>query len=594
MKATIPRLELSMEHLQKILEHARSEPLSEAEYDQLKGVLETLGYVTQLLEDKDTTLGRLRKILFGPSTEKKREVMKELRKDQAQESATAVGTGETAAEPGEKPAKSEPESEEKIPGHGRNGAQAYGGAQRVTVPHRHLKKGDRCPECHKGKLYGLATPGVLVRITAQAPLMATVYDLEKLRCNLCGEVYTAEAPEGVGGEKYDANSISMMALLRYGSGVPFYRLERLQSNLEIPLPASTQWEMVAKGAEKAEPAYRELIYQAAQGEVLYNDDTSMTILDLKEQTSIPPPALPVEMGAVATPTETKEKEIAEEGPGPERTGVWTSGIVSTRQGKKIALFFSGRKHAGENLRDLLKKREAELGPPIQMCDGADRNVAKDLQVILGNCILHGRRQFVDVAANFPEECSYVLEIFSELYKNDAFCREHVMSPEEGLAYHQTHSGPLMKRLQEWMEKQFQEHLVEPNSGLGKAIRYMQKRWSRLTLFLRQAAAPLDNNIVERTLKRAILHRKNSLFFKNENGAAVGDLFMSLIRTCELNGVNAFDYLKELQWHAELVTARPRDWQPWNYRDTLHSLQQEAAADMVLTIDPVPTMVAGSR
>jgi transposase len=117
-----------------------------------------------------------------------------------------------------------------------------------------------------------------------------------------------------------------------------------------------------------------------------------------------------------------------------------------------------------------------------------------------------------------------------------------MPPEERLAFHQAHSEPLMTGLKEWMEKQFAERKVEPNSGQGKAIRYMQNHWSKLTLFLREAGAPLDSNIVERTLKKAILHRKNSLFFKTENGAGVGDLFMSLIYTCELHGVNAFDYL----------------------------------------------------
>ncbi len=81
-------------------------------------------------------------------------------------------------------------------------------------------------------------------------------------------------------------------------------------------------------------------------------------------------------------------------------------------------------------------------------------------------------------------------------------------------------------------------------------------------------ALLDSNIVERALKRAILHRKNSLFYKTENGAEVGDLFMSLIHTCELNGVNPFDYLTELQKHAAELARDPTAWMPWNYRQTL--------------------------
>jgi len=95
---------------------------------------------------------------------------------------------------------------------------------------------------------------------------------------------------------------------------------------------------------------------------------------------------------------------------------------------------------------------------------------------------------------------------------------------------------------------------------------MLNRWKELTLFLRQAGAPLDNNIAERALKKAILHRKNALFYKTENGARVGDLFMSLIYTCELCGAHPFDYLTELQRHAGEVSKNPQDWMPWNYRD----------------------------
>jgi transposase len=66
----------------------------------------------------------------------------------------------------------------------------------------------------------------------------------------------------------------------------------------------------------------------------------------------------------------------------------------------------------------------------------------------------------------------------------------------------------------------------------------------------------------------ILHRKNSLFYKTENGARVGDLFMSLIYTCQLSGANAFEYLTELQEHLEDAVADPAAWMPWNYRGAI--------------------------
>ena len=155
-------------------------------------------------------------------------------------------------------------------------------------------------------------------------------------------------------------------------------------------------------------------------------------------------------------------------------------------------------------------------------------------------------------------------------------RESRPWPDERLRFHQEHSEPVMKGLHEWMEAQLAEHKTEPNSGLGKAISYLLNHWTKLTLFLRQAGAPIDNNIVERALKKAILNRKNALF-KTLNGAGVGDLFMSLIHSCELNGANPFDYLTELLRHAEVLKQKPSEWMPWNYRETLARLATPAAA-----------------
>ena len=198
-----------------------------------------------------------------------------------------------------------------------------------------------------------------------------------------------------------------------------------------------------------------------------------------------------------------------------------------------------------------------LAAPIQMCDALSRNTPKlsdGAEILLANCLAHGRRQFVEVAANFPEPCRYVLETLGDVYKYDAEARAGKLSPAERLEFHQQHSGPVMEHLHEWLEAQFALKQVEPNSGLGKAITYLLRHWKGLTAFLREAGAPLDNNICERALKRAVLHRKNALFYRTLHGAEAGDLFMSLIHTCELAGANPFDYLAELQRH-------PRNWHP---------------------------------
>jgi transposase len=415
------------------------------------------------------------------------------------------------------------------------------GARKVAIAHEKLTHGDRCPDCGKGNVYGQKEPKALVRIVGQAPLAGTVYSLERLRCGACGQVFTAQEPEGVGPEKYDETAGAMIAQLKYGSGVPFYRMEKLEQQLGIPLPAATQWEIVEEVAELVKPARDELVRQAAQGEVIHNDDTSMRVLKLERE------------------------------PGEKRTGVFTSGIVATAPGWKIALYFTGRQHAGENLADVLKQRSKEQGRLIQMCDALSWNVSKlpeGVEILVANCLAHGRRQIVEVAQNFPEECRYVLERLGEVYRNDAEARDGHLTPQERLHFHQERSRPVMEKLHGWLEAQFAERKTEPNSGLGKAITYLLRHWKALTTFLREAGAPLDNNIAERSLKRAVLHRKNALFYRTLNGAEVGDLFMSLIHTCQLCDADSFDYLTELQRHARELTTDPAAWMPWNYRKTL--------------------------
>jgi hypothetical protein len=341
----------------------------------------------------------------------------------------------------------------------------------------------------------------------------------------------------------------MVGLLKYGAGLPFHRLEKLQQSLGIPLPASTQWEIVERAAGLLGPAHAELINQAAQGEVLHNDDTTATILEL--MAAQPEKELP---GATAD-ADT-------------RTGVFTTGIVARCADRRVALFFTGRKHAGENLAAVLAGRAANLVAPIQMCDALSRNLPGELETIVANCLAHARRRFVDVVNDFPDESRYLLEALREVYKNDARARERGLSADERLHFHQAESGPIMSALESWLRAQIDDRKVEPNSSLGEAIFYMLKHWSKLTLFLRVAGAPLDNNVCERALKKAILHRKNALFFKTLNGAHVSDVFMSLIHTAELAGENPFDYLVALQRNHDDVTASPAGWMPWNYRATL--------------------------
>ena len=533
--------------------------LDEGEYEKLSAIVQAYIYLVGLLQDKTTSIKRLRKLVFGSGSEKTREVFPN---DERQTDTQGGSDGQEQSDEGDGQ-----QEKKKRKGHGRNGAASYHGADKIWVPHATLKPGCSCPECINGKVYPQKHHAVIVRVVGQAPLAATLWELERLRCNLCGKVFTAEAPEGVGEKgKYDESAAAMIAMLRYGAGTPFYRLAKLQQSLGIPLPDSTQWDVVHSKKKIIELVFNELVKRAANGELLHNDDTTMKVLSL--------------MGKDKEAGEQKKRQHSEaEADGSaDREGIFTSGILALSGGRKIALFFTGHRHAGENLRQVLLQRSSGLSPPIQMCDGLSRNVPKNLpgtlKTILANCNCHARRRFVDVADNFPDECLHVLEQLSRVYKNDDVARQLKMTDEHRLLFHQLESGPVMGTLKKWMKKQLKEKKVEPNSGLGDAIGYTLKHWGKLTLFLKVPGAPLDNNVVERALKKLILLRKNSLFYKTENGARVGDMYMSLIHTAELCGANVFEYLVAIMQHADAVANDPVQWMPWNYTEALQCLRSD--------------------
>lgn len=519
------RIDLKSDQMRDFLNRVEDRSLVEEDYEIIQGMAETLRFLNEALENNKTSLKRLMRYLFGAPTETAKNILPE----EPPKEETADG----AEAPEEK-------DQPKRKGHGRNGASSYQGGGRVSVPHPSLKPGDECPECLKGKVYRLAMPSVVVRIVGGAPLQSTVFEMERLRCNLCGALFTAPAPEEARGGKYDDSAAAMIALLKYGCGMPFYRLEKLQANLAMPVAASTQWEIVEASKKVVEPVFDALLNEAAQGEIFHNDDTTAKILAY----------------------------LAEQDPESGRKGIFTTGIVSVKNDRRIAIFMTGRNHAGENLDYLLQARASGLPPPLQMCDALNRNLPKSLQTILINCLTHARRQFTDVVESFPAECECVILLLGKVYHNDDLARERALDPQSRLELHQKESGPVMEELKAWCERQISEKLVEPNCGLGKAIEYLLSRWEKFTRFLHIPKAPLDNSICERALKLVVLNRKNSYFFKTENGAHVGDVFLTLIHTCQLAGQNPFDYLTRLLRNARKVGQAPERWLPWNYKETL--------------------------
>jgi transposase len=556
MASKTHRIDMTDAEVEALLQKAGT-ALEPEELEKLRQLVETLKWLTAELGKKGASVKRLQRILFGPKSEKTKDLQKLLA--QGAEAAKLLAeheakSGESSREDDASSGKTETEGEsgrpdkDKPKGHGRRGAEQYTGGEHEHVPHPTLKHKSPCPKCQKGKLALQKRPKVLVRLVGSAPVQAKVWTYDWLRCNSCGAIFTAPLPKAAGPpEKFDESVTSTIGLLRYGFGMPFNRLEKLQESVSIPLPASTQWDLVNRSAAYLEPVFIELIREAATGEIFYNDDTTMRILELIEARKKKPP-------------DEKSKG--------ERTGTFTTGVISTVGERKIALYLTGQNHAGENLEDVLAECAPGRGAVIQMSDGLSRNVPENLPeglaIIHANCMAHGRRKYVEIADSFPEQCLHVLVELERVYKNEGKCRREKMTPEERLAYHQEKSAPIMDDLEAWLRRQLDEKLVEPNSGFGEATQYMLKRWDRLTRFLTVVGAPIDNNICERALKRAIRHRKNSLFYKTLHGARVGDIYMSLIHTCELNGINPFTYLTRLVCEGERIAGDPRRWLPWNY------------------------------
>ena len=378
----------------------------------------------------------------------------------------------------------------------------------------------------------------------------TFYEREEYRCSnpACEAVFRAPLPEGIRPEIYDPTAISAVAVAKYGMGLPFNRQEQFFEMMGTPLSDSTQWDILKSAAGKLKPIWDHLLWTAAQGRLGYFDDTSVLIRKV-----------------------ARAEDDA-------RTGIFTTGILSVSEAYLVALYLSGPKHAGENWAELLDKREPDELPILQMSDALAANFSKLskerlLLDVIACCLSHGRRKFVKLLNSFPDKCGHVIRLLGKVFHNDKICKERGYTDEERLDFHQRKSGPVMEKLKRWLDKMILRKKVEENSNLGEAIAYMRKHWKRLTLFLRVPGVPLDNNPSERILKTAVLNRKNSLFYQTEAGSQVGDLFMSLIQTCRLNTVNAFDYLTELLRNHQLAADQPGNWMPWNYKETLDAKAQ---------------------
>jgi hypothetical protein len=457
--------------------------------------------------------------------------------EETKDKTEKVNEGEIIEEKEAKPRK-------KVKGHGRHKTEDYKEAKEVKCKHQELKAGGKCPDQYcKGQLQKYKREAKFTQFEGQALVGATKYKQEVLRCGDCQRTYTAPLPEGVKSIKYKASADAAIAIAKYGSGMPWNRLSQLQKSFGIPLAASVMWERCEEVANALLAIFIQLRIMAALCSVLYYDDTSVKIIDC-------------------------QPHIAEK-----RKGIRTTGLVADLGREKIAIYVSGRKHAGDNANELLEKRPASMEKVIRMSDALSANLADTGDDTISLCLSHGSRKFVEIKASNLTYCNHVLEQISQVYENEK--KTTGMTHEERLEYHQENSGPIMEKLKEWIEEKFDKRLVEPNSVLGKAFNYLTGNWKGLTQFLKTAKAPLDNNVCERALKLAVLHRKNALYYRNDTGAAVSDVIMSIIQTCKLNNVSAYQYLVTIIENQREARKNPDKWLPWNYLEQIEEKNKAA-------------------
>lgn len=463
--------------------------------------------------------------------------LKDLLEDSDNDDDPASGDPEASTE---KTSPEHPKKTQKRSGYGRKSHDKYVNAKEIYYAHPFLKVGDTCPDHCGGRVYSLK-PGVFVELRGHPLVTAVKHLTERLRCSGCLKIFSANRPAGL--RKCDPALTAQLALQKYGAGMPFYRQTALQRQQSIELSASSQYHYINTLLYPVLKLVTDVLKkQAAEGSLVYFDDTPMRILEVMK-----------ELDSLATSDLQKK-----------RKGTYATGIYSIQQ-HPIVLYLVGKNHSGENILDLLKQRQSPY-PLIAMSDAkSDNNIPQkeenqqelgNISIIWCRCLAHARQHFADLLGDCPTECGVVLKSIRRLYKNDTYTKHHNMTLEQRLDYHKEHSVSILTDLKAYLTKLFEDKVVEPNSHLGKAIKYMQNHWEGLVQFTKVAGAPLDNNEIERLLKRVIVLRKNAYFLKTLYSSSLAGDIMSVIVTCQENRVSAYEYLVALQQHERDVRQHP--------------------------------------
>jgi len=517
-------LDALMARLQEAIDYDLA--LSKPDIQLLMKALMTLATMQERLSDKDISLHKLRKLVgMVKSSEKLKGLV----------DGKSSNTGDKNEDNKKKLPRKKKVKKKKAPP-----------PEKIFHTMEKLTKGATCPDCGQGKLYKYE-PAQLLRITGQTPFTAQLHLSERLRCNACGQFFTAQLSDdvladGEPDQKYGYSARSLMALNKYFAGAPFYRQESLQDILGLSISASTIFDQCEYLANDLQPVFEELKKRAADANHIHIDDTTHRIL---------------------SQSSTQKKKRGSDKL-QTRTGVYASGLIATIDEQDIILFQTNIGYAGEFIDELLENRTLGQPPPLLMSDALASNTPTVMDVNHAVCNAHARRQFVDTLNQFPEQSGWVLEQYQQIWLHEDQCLSQQMSPAERLAFHQQNSLPVMKTIKDWGQQHLAQETVEENSSLGKAIAYFIRHFDRLSLFCKIKGAKIDNNYMETMLKLIVRNRKNAYFYKTPAGAAISDVITSCIATAMQADINVFDYLNAIQLHRVAVKANPDNWLPWNY------------------------------
>lgn len=374
---------------------------------------------------------------------------------------------------------------------------------------------------------------------------------ETARCLSCATKVEANGSDEVTFGEFSTPAASALVALRYAYGMPSFRLEEVSGSLGYKIPDSTQWEVLEAVANELYGFHKFLRPHAADAPRAQMDDTRVMI------------------NAVAAKLRNAPSEAATS-----RTGIHTTGYLASHSDGKICIFESGLHHAGELFSKIMNSRTVD-DSVILMMDAANANTSKfkdiDVTVTEANCNSQAVRRFKESAENpvFEERTEPILRLYSAIFKRDKILQDAL--PADRLAAHRNDSLPQMEEIKHLIESDFRLKRVEPNSELGKNYNYFLNHYHKLIAFCEHESAPICNNAAERLLKRAIRHRKNSLFFKNQVGAVVGDILMSILMTAVENKLEPVKYVNDLLDFPDHRKQNPKLWLPWNYPKTVAEL-----------------------